>query len=84
MKNNLSEAFKPVFEFSNFNMDTNFLSDSGRLIFTLLWNQITNSRKLSDRDIENICLYACSEFNADISNSEKMAINSMIKQIFTV
>lgn len=84
IKNDLGEAFKSVFQLSHFDMDTKFLSDSGRFIFTLLWNQITNSGKLSDIDIENICLYTRSEFNAEISNSEMMAIKSMIKQTFTI
>ena len=84
MKNDLFEAFKSVFQFSHFDTDTKFLSDSGRLIFTLLWNQIINSGKLSDRDIKNICLYAQSEFNAEIYNSEIIAIKSMLKQSVTV
>lgn len=79
MKYDLAEAFKSVFKFSLSDIDNYLLSDFGRLIYTLIWNQMANSKSLSDKDIENICLYAESGFGADISNSEMLTIKSFIK-----
>jgi hypothetical protein len=84
MKQDLSEAFKSVFKFPLFDMDTSILSDSGRLIITLLWNHIANSKKLTDRDIETICLYAQSDFNSSISDSEMLVIKSIISKITNI
>lgn len=79
MKYDLAEAFKTVFNFSLSDMDTCLRSDSGRLIFTLLWNHITNSKKLCDKDIEKICLYAQSYLNTNISNSEMLAVRRIVR-----
>lgn len=81
MKYDLVEAFKAFFKFSVFHMDTDSLSDLVRFIITLSWNQMANSKKLSDKDIENICLYTESYFDANISNSEMLTIKRIINEL---
>ena len=81
MKHDLAEAFKSVTKFAFSDMDTCLLSDSERLIFTLLWNHIANSKKLTNNDIENICSFAGLYFDADISESGMRTINRIIHDL---
>lgn len=79
MKHDLAEAFRAVFQFSVSDMDDNLLSDSGRLIFTLLWNQMVNTQALSDKDIKEVCIYARNCFDANISEAEMLTIKKIIR-----
>ena len=78
MKHDLFEAFISVFQSSLSDMDNNMLSDFGRIMFTLLWNQMANNQKLSDKDFKNVYAYARSWFDADISKTEILTIKKII------
>lgn len=81
MKYDLVQAFKSFFKFSLFHIDSYSLSDLERLIFTLSWNQLANSKKLSDKDFEDICLYVGSNFDINISNSKMLNIQRIIDEV---
>lgn len=80
MKYDLAEAFKAVIKFPLSYLDINSLSDLERFIFTLSWNQLANSKKLSEEDIEKICLYVESNFNTNISSPEMLSIKKITNE----
>ncbi len=80
MKRDLAEAVHSVFD-SSFCFDTYALSDLERLVFTLAWNQLANSKSLSEEDIENICMYVESVFNFKLSASEIFNIKRIMNEI---
>ena len=79
MKHDLFEAFRSVFQISLSDLDNYMLSGGGRVIFTLLWNQLANNQKLSDKDFKNICANVRSWFDVDISETEMQTIKKIIK-----
>ena len=81
MKHDLFEAFQSVFQISLSDMDHYILSDVGRIIFTLLWNQMANNQKLSDKDFKNVYAYARSWFDANISETEILMIKKIIRNL---
>ena len=81
MKNDLFQAFKPFFNLALPHKDVNLLSDLERLIFTLCWNKLANSKQLSNKDIEDICLYVESNFNIQLSDDEMSNMKRMIDQL---
>ncbi len=78
MKHDLFEAFRSVFQISLSDTDNNMLSDIGRVIFTLLWNQKANNQKLSDQDFKDVCAYVRSWFGVDISETELLTIKKIM------
>jgi len=81
MKHDLFEAFQSVLQISLSDMDHYILSDVGRIIFTLLWNQMANNQKLSDKDFKNVYAYARSWFDSDISETEMLTIKKIIRNL---
>ena len=79
MKHDLFEAFRSVFQISLSDMDNYILSDVGRVIFTLLWNQLANNQKLSDQDFKNVCAYVRYWFGVNVSETEILKIKKIIK-----
>jgi len=82
MKHDLFEAFRSVIQLSLSDMDNYRLSDFGRVIFTLLWNQMANNQKLKDQDFKNVCAYVSSWFNVDISETEMLAVKKIVNVRF--
>ncbi|MBE5983141.1 hypothetical protein ACOAOT_05735 [Lacrimispora sp. AGF001] len=78
MKHDLFETFRSVFQISFSDMDNYMLSDFGRVIFTLLWNQMANNQKLSDQDFKNVCAFVRSWFGVDLSETEIQTIKKMV------
>jgi hypothetical protein len=81
MKYDLIEAFDNVFKFSSLHMDTCSLTDLERLIFTLLWNQLANSKRLSDKCFEEMYLYIKSNFDTSISNSTMLNMKKIVNEL---
>ncbi len=77
MNSDLGKAFHAVLDFPIYYMDS--FSDMERFLFTLCWNQLANSKKLSEKDYENICFYIEHNFDATISNSELLRIKNIFK-----
>lgn len=78
IRHDLFESFRSVFQVSLSDMDNDRLSDFGRIIFTLLWNQMANNQKLTDQDFKNVYTYVRSWFDVDISETEMLTIKKNI------
>lgn len=78
IRHDLFESFRAVFQISLSDMDNDRLSDFGRIIFTLLWNQMANNQKLTDQDFKNVYAYVRSWFGVNISETEMLTIKKII------
>ncbi len=78
IRHDLFESFRSVFQVSLSDMDNDRLSDFGRIIFTLLWNQMANNQKLTDQDFKNVYAYVRSWFGVNISETEMLTIKKII------
>lgn len=79
MKHDLFETFRSVFQISLSDMDNYRLSDIERVIFTLLWNHMSNNQKLSDQDFKDVCAYVRSWLDVDIQETEMLTIKKIIR-----
>ena len=79
MKHDLFETFRSVFQISLSDMDNYRLSDIERVIFTLLWNHMSNNQKLSDQDFKDVCAYVRSWLDVDFQETEMLTIKKIIR-----
>ena len=79
MKHDLAEAFKSVFKCSL--LDIYQLSDLERLIFTLSWNQLANSKGLIDENFEDIYRYVESYFDVKVPDAIRLKMKSVMNEI---
>lgn len=78
MKKDLEKAFKEVFH-STHCMDIYSFSDLERFLFTLLWNGLAGKGTLSEKELEDVCFYASSHFEADISRETILQMKRIIQ-----
>ena len=78
MKNDLEEAFKETFQ-SAFCIDSYSFSDLERLLFTLLWNELTGKQTLSEKEWEDVCSYIRVHWETDIPKETLLHMKRIIK-----